>query len=69
MKKNIAIVGAGIGGMSAAYDLARAGHDITIYEAGEQVGGLASGFKEPHWIGRWRSTTITGSPATSISWD
>ncbi len=46
---NIAIIGAGIGGMSAAYDLTRAGHNVTIYEASDQVGGLASGFKEPHW--------------------
>ena len=45
----IIIVGAGIGGMSAAYDLARNGHKVTIYEASEQVGGLAAGFKEPHW--------------------
>jgi protoporphyrinogen oxidase len=45
----IAIVGAGIGGMAAAYDLVRAGHQVTIYEAADFVGGLASGFKEPHW--------------------
>ena len=47
--KNIAILGAGIGGMAAAYDLARAGNQVTIYEAAESAGGLASGFKEPHW--------------------
>lgn len=46
---NIAIIGAGIAGMSAAYDLVSAGHSVTIYEASEKVGGLASGFKEPHW--------------------
>jgi protoporphyrinogen oxidase len=45
----IAIIGAGIGGMAAAYDLARAGHEVTIYEASEQAGGLAGGFKEPNW--------------------
>lgn len=45
----IAIVGAGFGGMAAAYDLARAGHQVTVYEAADYVGGLASGFKEPHW--------------------
>jgi protoporphyrinogen oxidase len=45
----IAVIGAGIGGMAAAYDLARAGHQVTIYEAADYVGGLASGFKEPHW--------------------
>ncbi len=47
--KNVAIIGAGIGGLAAAYDLACAGHTVTVYEASDQVGGLASGFKEPHW--------------------
>jgi len=45
----VAIVGAGIGGMAAAYDLMKAGHQVVIYEAADYVGGLASGFKEPHW--------------------
>jgi protoporphyrinogen oxidase len=45
----IAIIGAGFSGMAAAWDLRRAGHEVTIYEAADYVGGLASGFKEPHW--------------------
>ncbi|MDP1716221.1 MAG: NAD(P)/FAD-dependent oxidoreductase [Anaerolineales bacterium] len=45
----IAIIGAGYGGMVAAYDLKKAGHDVTIFESADYVGGLASGFKEPHW--------------------
>jgi len=45
----IAIIGAGYSGMVAAYDLKKTGHDITIFESAEYVGGLASGFKEPHW--------------------
>ncbi len=45
----IAIIGAGYAGLSAAYDLAKAGHDVSIYEALGHVGGLAAGFKEPHW--------------------
>jgi protoporphyrinogen oxidase len=45
----IAIIGAGFGGMAAAYDLKKAGHEITIYESANYVGGLASGFKEPYW--------------------
>lgn len=45
----IAIIGAGYGGMVAAWDLKKAGHDVTIFEAAEYAGGLASGFKEPHW--------------------
>jgi protoporphyrinogen oxidase len=46
---DIAILGAGFGGMAAAYDLVRAGQQVTIFEAANYVGGLASGFKEPHW--------------------
>lgn len=45
----IAIIGAGFGGMAAAYDLRKAGHEVTIFEAAAHVGGLAAGFKEPHW--------------------
>ena len=45
----IAIIGAGLGGMSAAYDLARAGHTVDIYEAANYVGGLAAGIQEPGW--------------------
>lgn len=45
----IAIIGAGLGGMSAAYDLVNAGHEVDIYEAADYVGGLASGIKEPGW--------------------
>jgi protoporphyrinogen oxidase len=45
----IGIIGAGYAGMAAAYDLVRSGHQVTIFEADRQPGGLASGFKEPHW--------------------
>ena len=48
-KQQAAVIGAGIGGMAAAYDLARAGKNVTIYEASDHVGGLAAGFKEPEW--------------------
>ncbi len=45
----IAIIGAGFGGLAAAYDLKNAGHEVTIYESANYVGGLASGFKESYW--------------------
>lgn len=48
-KQQVAIIGAGIGGLSAAYDLVKAGKQVTLFEAANTVGGLASGFKEPHW--------------------
>ncbi len=48
-RKRVAIIGAGIGGMAAAYDLVQAGNQVTIFEKDDYVGGLASGIKEPHW--------------------
>ncbi len=45
----VAIIGAGVGGMAAAYDLVNAGNEVTIYEASSTLGGLAAGFKEPNW--------------------
>ena len=46
---NIGIIGAGVTGLTAAYDLASAGHAVTVYEARPYVGGLAAGFKDPRW--------------------
>ena len=45
----VAIIGAGIGGLTAAYDLVKGGHEITIYEREGQPGGLAGGFQEERW--------------------
>lgn len=38
----VAIVGGGLGGLSAAIHLRLAGYDVTIYEANERVGGRAN---------------------------
>jgi protoporphyrinogen oxidase len=45
----VAIIGAGVGGLCAAYDLVNAGSEVVLYEAADQVGGLASGFRVSNW--------------------
>lgn len=42
---NIAVVGGGIGGLVAAYWLAKAGARVTVYEASDQLGGLGTFFQ------------------------
>ena len=38
--KRVAVVGAGPAGLAAAQQLARAGHDVTLFEKNDRVGGL-----------------------------
>ncbi len=45
----VAIIGAGLAGLSAAYDLLGAGYKVTLYEAGAGTGGLAAGFQDERW--------------------
>ncbi len=50
-KKNIAVIGGGIGGMEAAIVCAKRGHGVTLYEKSDKLGGVfvaaaAPSFKE-----------------------
>ncbi len=38
--KRVLVIGAGPSGLSAAYQLARMGHTVEVYEAGKEAGGL-----------------------------
>ncbi|HEY6880331.1 MAG TPA: glutamate synthase subunit beta, partial [Polyangiales bacterium] len=38
--RSVAVVGSGPAGMAAAQQLARAGHDVTLYERADRIGGL-----------------------------
>jgi protoporphyrinogen oxidase len=47
--RNIGIIGAGVTGLTAAYDLTKRGHHVTVYEARPYAGGLAAGFRDASW--------------------
>lgn len=46
---NIAIIGAGFTGLSAAYQLVKKGHSVTVFEKESFPGGLAVGYTEKGW--------------------
>ena len=43
-KKKVAIIGAGFSGLSAACYLAKWGHEVTVYEKHNSVGGRARSY-------------------------
>ncbi len=45
----IAIIGGGITGLTAAYELSKSGHAVTVFERESYLGGLAYGFKAKNW--------------------
>jgi len=45
----VGIIGAGVAGLTAGYELTKAGHEAVLFEAAPGVGGLASGFRDAGW--------------------
>ncbi|KAF8314680.1 amine oxidase [Clavulina sp. PMI_390] len=46
-KKKVTIIGAGVSGLCAGFELKRAGFDVTILEASSRVGGRVITFRDP----------------------
>ncbi len=60
--KRVAIVGSGPAGLSAARDLARAGHAVTLFERRPEAGGLNTygivPFRLPVDVARWEAAQV-----------
>ena len=69
-KKNIAIIGGGIGGMEAAIVCAKRGHSVTLYEKSDKLGGVfiataAPSFKEKDRdLIKWYEREVARNPIT-----
>jgi len=52
--KKVAVVGSGPAGLACAQQLARAGHDVTVFEKNDRIGGLLRygipDFKMEKWL-------------------
>jgi oxygen-dependent protoporphyrinogen oxidase len=46
----VAVIGGGIAGVSAAYELARAGADFTLYEASRRLGGIVETVRQDGFV-------------------
>ena len=60
MTKEISVIGAGIGGLTAAALLARRGYDVTVYEQAYVPGGCASTFKRRGFTFDVGATQVAG---------
>jgi protoporphyrinogen oxidase len=53
MSQRVAVLGGGLAGLACAYELARAGVEVTVIEREGQPGGMAASFTETDGAGDW----------------
>ena len=68
MSKNIAIIGSGFLGLTLAQRLSEKGHSVTIYEAADRIGGLASAWSigDVTWDRHYHVTLLSDSATRGI---
>lgn len=60
--KKVIVIGAGLAGLSAAYELTQAGHDVTVLEAQMRPGGRVLTLREPFSDGLYAEAGAAGIP-------
>ena len=60
--KRVIVIGAGLAGLSAAYELTRAGHDVTVLEARTRPGGRVLTLRDPFPDGLYADAGATRIP-------
>ena len=69
--KKVGVIGSGPAGMAAAQQLARAGHDVTLFERDDRIGGLMRyGIRNSRWKrvvlivvwNRWQQRELPSNP-------
>jgi oxygen-dependent protoporphyrinogen oxidase len=56
--KSVAIIGAGITGLTAAFYLKRKGIPVTVYEASGRVGGVIQSLRQDGWLAEFGPNTL-----------
>ncbi len=60
--KKVIIIGAGLAGLSAAFELTRAGHDVIVFEAQSRPGGRVRTLRAPFADGLYAEAGATRIP-------
>ena len=60
--KKVLIIGAGLAGLSAAYELTQAGHEVTVLEARTRPGGRVHTLRDPFAEGLYADAGATRVP-------
>ncbi len=57
-RKSIAIIGAGVGGLSAAYHLQKSGHHAVVFELSDRVGGVIETVQDSGYLCEWGPNSL-----------